>query len=451
MNIPCAKRIPFIVTGLSFLIPELTRSQFDNLCLIATALVLGGQFSLTEISRMWLKEKCVSTLSYFLSDAKFSTAEMQHLYALQVLRLYRLEGGYFLIDDTMQHHTNFCKWIHGVFVLFDHALKTNLKAVCLVFLYCTDGESINFPITFRIFYKDSNTMPWQRHQQFTHKTKYELASEMLEWALEQGYPRCMVLADAWFGIEPFIKGLKRLKLSYVLEIKTSYTVKVACEKPKLTPTGRLAKKQYDKIKLPEFFQSILAVSLCGFAADKERQKEEKVLYQTKIATVKLNSITAKHRIVESTEPINHTTKYLLSDQLTWEAAKILSAYSNRWAIEEFFRNAKQLVDMEGATIRSEQGVTVALCLVSWIDFLLHFENYKQSTAGELTKESLTIPSIVRQAQYENLKVFIERSQQEEDFVPKWLKIEGERIERKRKKHKELIVIDKANIEPNLAA
>ena len=44
----------------------------------------------------------------------------------------------------MKHHTKFCKWIHGVFVLFDHAFGTNLKATCIVFLYYSDGNLIKF-------------------------------------------------------------------------------------------------------------------------------------------------------------------------------------------------------------------------------------------------------------------------------------------------------------------
>ncbi len=84
MKIPCAKRLPFIVTGLSFLQPALTNIQFSNLTLIATALVLGAKFNLTEISRMWLKEKSVSTLSYLLSDAKFYIPEMAILYVAQL-------------------------------------------------------------------------------------------------------------------------------------------------------------------------------------------------------------------------------------------------------------------------------------------------------------------------------------------------------------------------------
>ena len=162
MKIPCARRLPFIVGGLSFLQPALTNIQFNNLTLIATALILGAKFNLTEISRMWLKEKSVSTLSYLLSDAKFYIPEMEVLYVVQLQKMYELAEGYYCIDDTMKHHTNFCKWIHGVFVLFDHAAKTNLKATCIVFLYYNDGAFIKFPVTYRIYHQATSKMPWQR-------------------------------------------------------------------------------------------------------------------------------------------------------------------------------------------------------------------------------------------------------------------------------------------------
>ena len=167
------------------------------------------------------------------------------------------------------------------------------------------------------------------------------------------------------------------------------------------------------------------------------------MYHIKVATVHLNSISGKHRIVESFDPTKKTTKYFLTNELTWEGIKIITVYSSRWVIEEFFRNAKQLLDMEGATIRSEQGVTLALCLMSWIDFLLHLENWKQSAAGKLPGESLTIPSIVRQLQFENLEAFLERIKNDEDFVRRWVETEKEHIERKRKPRKELIVIEQS--------
>ena len=151
-------------------------------------------------------------------------------------------------------------------------------------------------------------------------------------------------------------------------------------------------------------------------------------------------------MVQSFDPVNKTTKYLLTNQLTWDATKIISTYYYRWVIEEFFRNAKQLTDMEGTTIRSEQGITISLYLVSWIDFLLHSENNRVSTAGELTKESLTIPSIVRGLQYENQVAFLENIQNNDEYVNKWLDVTRERINRKRKRKKQLITLDVEKME-----
>jgi hypothetical protein len=118
----------------------------------------------------------------------------------------------------------------------------------------------------------------------------------------------------------------------------------------------------------------------------------------------------------------------------------------QWRIEEFFRNAKQLTDMEGATIRSEQGVTLSLYLVSWIDSLLHYENYKRSTAGKLTKESLTIPSIVPQLLYEDLMAVLDRVRTEEEFVSKWLEVTREKINRNRRENSELILIEECDVQ-----
>ena len=445
MNIPCVTRLTWVVTGLVFVQPALTAIQYENLTMIATALLLGSGFNLSTISQMWLHAKCVSTLSYFFSDAKIDVKDAQIRYVKHALKVYNVVGGYFIVDDTFNHHTRLCKWIHGVCVLFEHVLKTNLKALCIVVLYYSDGVLIKFPICFRIYYQEEGKrMPWQRRKTGEYKKNYVLAAEMLAWALNLGFPGCLVLADSWYGIGPFVNELKRLKLSSVLEIRASYTVKTPCTTPKLTPTGRLAKHQYDESNLSTYFTRIVRGTRCGFGRDLETGKAAHVLYDLKVATVRLKAIPGKHRLVESIDPTTHSTKYLLTNELTWEATKIVSAYSCRWVIEEFFRNAKQLTDMEGAMLRSEQGVTLALCLVFWLDFLLHRENHAQSTAGTLSQESLTIPSIVRQAQYANVKAFVEKVQQDEVFVTRWLEVEQKHINKTRKVRKELIALEIAD-------
>ena len=450
MKIPCVERVPLLVSGLYFLQPALSNSQYNNLTLIASALVLGANFSLTEINQMFLKERSISTLSHFLSDAKFSTIEMQELYANHAYFCHKVRNrkGYFIIDDTMTHHSKFCQWLHGVFVLFDHAIGTNLKARCIVVLYYSDGASTKFALTFRLYYQESSKMKWARRKKLVHKTKNELAIEMLEWALAKGYPTCTVLADSWFGVAPFIKGLKRLGLSYIIEIKNSLKIRVTCSKSKLTPTGKLAKNQYDLKSLSDFFNLTTEIVHAGFAADKKLGKEAKVLYCTKIANVLLNAIPGKHRIVQSLDPSKETIKYLLTNELTWESSKIISVYSYRWVIEEFFRNAKQLLDMEGVTVRSEQGITTALCLVFYIDFLLHLENCK-STTENVQREPKTIPSIIRRLQHENQIKFIDKIQEDKVFVKKWINTISSNVDKNRKQNKCLVELSFEEAEEHL--
>jgi hypothetical protein len=446
-QLPCVTRLTVVVTGLAFLQPVLSATQFGNMTLIATAVLLGSGFNLSMMSRMWLKARAVSTLSYFFSDAKLELPECQRRYITHALTVSAVTCGYFLVDDTLQHHTRLCQWIHGVCVLFDHVVRTNLKAVCIVVVYYSDGLLIKFPVGFRIYYQEHGSrLPWQRRTRFEYKKKYLLAIEIIEWAIGLGFPRCLVLADSWYGISPFVKELTRLKLGYVLEISTKNRVRTACTRPRLTPTGKLAKKQYTLTPFGEFFTTISTVSACGFARDLDTGRPAKVLYHAKVATVRVNAFSGKQRLVESVDPATQTTKYFLTNQLHWDAIKILTVYSYRWVIEEFFRNAKQLTGMEGAMLRSEQGVTVTLCLVFWLDFLLHRVNTARGTAGKLSQEPLTIPAIVRQLQYTNVEALIEKIQHDETFVQHWLEVAQEQVNTTRKPRKELIALEITNAE-----
>jgi len=148
-------------------------------------------------------------------------------------------------------------------------------------LYYSGGEPVKFPVKHEIYYKDTDNMPWQQGKQSVCISKYDLAVKMLEWAVSNGFPKCIVPADSWFGIGPFIKELKRLNLSYVVEIKNTYTVRTPCKKPKLTPEGRLTKNQYDLATLPNVFKNILMFTECGFAADKEKGRKEKTIYHNR--------------------------------------------------------------------------------------------------------------------------------------------------------------------------
>ena len=66
----------------------------------------------------------------------------------------------------------------------------------------------------------------------------------------------------------------------------------------------------------------------------------------------------------------------------------------------------------------------------------------------LRNGSLTIPSIIRRAQYENLNAFLDKTQRDKDFIPKWLAVEEANIYRTRKKTSKLCTLT-ADDEPQL--
>ena len=99
----------------------------------------------------------------------------------------------------------------------------------------------------------------------------------------------------------------------------------------------------------------------------------------------------------------------------------MKEYFHRWVIEEFFRNAKQQLNMEGACVRTEQGVTITLFLLTCIDSLLHMKIVELASANSETGP-ITVQSIVRLSILENARNFVSliKSPEGEEFLDRWL-------------------------------
>jgi hypothetical protein len=454
MMVPITQLLGFIQSGFQFLSIELSALQLENLMMIGNGLLLGSKFNLSEIHRLWLKKKSVNAFSHFLSHAKLRLDTLTLLYHRMLIASYgdHLKGGRFIIDDTMEHHSKLCQYIHGVFAHFDHALGTHLKAKCLVFLYYQEAGLIKFPIGWRIYYKGGS------------KSKNELALELIEVALGRGFPGSVVLADSWYCVAPFIKGLRgiegKLSLSrpliYVMELKPNLTIEESLTAEELPIEGRLQTpsekkkngKSYRKVKVERYFQRNRSESKrVGFGLDLESGKAERTLYKVQRVVAKIHAFPGKHVIIRSFDVEKKTIKYLISNELTWEGVKVIHEYSQRWVIEEFFRDAKQLLDMEGACIRSEQGVAIALFLVTLLDALLHLEVFRHASENPKT-EPITVQSIIRLQQIENIQHFIKVLQDEEqrdEFLEKWVRqLEEDAIQPRRKRY-QLVELEAENV------
>ena len=407
--IPCIAVPELIFQGLSFLRGVVTDLQLGNLMMMATTVVLYSRFNLSEVSRAWLSKKTVNAFSHCLKAAKFNLDEACDAYARMLQGNYTLSGGRFIIDDTMEKHSKLCKFIHGVSKHWDHVFNTTVSAKCLVFLYYSEGGLIKFPIGWRIYYRDGE------------KTKNDLAIELIEQALERGFPCAVVLADSWFCVEPFVRELRRLGLIYILDLKRNASVRVPMKKSEGKSRGRKRKKWYTTVNIVIYMKRGKNKRVVGFEGAPESGLEEHLLYTVKERVCTLNALPGKHKVVYSYDPKRKTDKYLITNELTWEGLKVVKEYFHRWVIEEFFRNAKQQLNMEGACVRTEQGVTITLFLLTCIDSLLHMKIVELASANSETGP-ITVQSIVRLSILENARNFVSliKSPEGEEFLDRWL-------------------------------
>jgi hypothetical protein len=304
--------------------------------------------------------------------------------------------GLFIIDDTLAHHSKMCQRIFGVQKHFDHVKGINVKAICFVFLYFKCGL-IKFPLGFRIYFRNRR------------KTKHALAIELIKEALDNGFMCEAVLADSWYCVDPFVRKLQALGVRYILDIKTNATIDVPLRKKhtRIAKCGRKRQKWYEKENIVEYFKRrIRTRGTIGFQEDLETGKKARVLYTIKEATAKIHALKGQHKVIMTHDPVKGTTKYLITNEVTWEGVKMVRDFFERWRIEEFFENGKQLLDLEGASVRGEQGVAITTFLVSCLDALLNKEVVKLAF-GNPQSAPVTVQSIVRLAELENVERFTE--------------------------------------------
>ena len=97
-------------------------------------------------------------------------------------------------------------------------------------------------------------------------------------------------------------------------------------------------------------------------------------------------------VVHEQADLSDPPRFLLSDALTWESARIMSTWSYRWSIEVFHEFCKQVAGFEAAQLRNEEGVKRHFCLSCLAQSLL-----QQAPALGQTSERLSFADGTQQS------------------------------------------------------
>lgn len=421
---PVLNPLSFVQDAVRQLDYRLNKCQMKNLILVLSAIIIGGSMNLTLISLTLLRGISTSTLSHFFSYSGVNGELLMASAVRWVIRLMNLSTipVRLAVDDTLKHHSKGCRTVKGVYWLFDHVLQTYCNAQCIVFVYLVVNERIRFPIGWRVYRKGG-------------PSKWKLAVELIDVAIDHGIKISVVLFDSWFCVRGFIKQLEKRKLRFIGDVKGSNVAEYGVE-GKPWQTVQLTLNQLLTSGMP-----VIKEVQVGLKSNHD-DHPPKVLYKTYSTVAYVQAFSGKYLIVKSIDQRTQSCKIFITNELSWEAQKVLEEYSYRWMIEEFFGNTKGLCGLEEACIRSEQGGALALFLVSFVDLLVSIQLWKGvhgSSEGKLP----TVSAIFAGAVEENLHnlLLTHESDKMSRMLEIWLQVLKKKQSKTRRERRRLVVIE----------
>ncbi|MDP3931200.1 MAG: transposase, partial [Methylococcaceae bacterium] len=255
----------------------------------------------------------------------------------------------FVVDDTIAGR--FGKKMPGISSHFDHTSGRHLmgQQVLALGLSCEEGF---VPLDSELFisqtkaialsepFKDGRSPTAKRYQTAQQHTKPEMVEAMVKRALNAGIVADYLLADAWFGTKAIIRLSQETALVPVLRMKKN---KMKYRMSEIV-RGQVVRREWD------------AQSLYKRCVRKAWQSIHGQKYQAKAVDVELNLAEAKdpeqwvkgrllfvRGIACDTQQTvgKHDWAVFLTTDTALSGTQILELYAMRWAIEVYFKEAKQ--------------------------------------------------------------------------------------------------------------
>src|SRR3990167_8289240 len=113
MHMPIVQSLSFVLIALNGLDMHINKAQMKNLAMIITAMILAGTLCLSKIVSVFLPACGVNTLSHCFNYSGLDghlLMKSAMRYAIKTLSLNGISIK-IAIDDTMRHHSKFCKTI----------------------------------------------------------------------------------------------------------------------------------------------------------------------------------------------------------------------------------------------------------------------------------------------------------------------------------------------------
>jgi len=255
----------------------------------------------------------------------------------------------YVVDDTVAQR--FGKKMPGISSHFDHTSGRHMmgQQVLTLGLSCDEGF---VPLDSELFisqtkaielhapFEDGRRIAAKRYRTAQQCTKPEMVNAMVKRALNAGIMADYLLADAWFGTKAMIRLSQETALVPVLRMKKNkmkYRLSefvrgktVTWELDVQALYKRFVRKAWQPIRGQKYQVKIVDVEL-NLAESKDAEEWTKV---------RLLFVRGNAGDIQTTTG-KHDWAVFLTTDTNLSSAEILELYSLRWAIEVYFKEAKQ--------------------------------------------------------------------------------------------------------------
>lgn len=314
-----------------------SKPQMWNLITIVMWIISEWKKTLLWISKRIIWSNNQSNLNRFINNSDWNEKELNNV-RLRILKNnkeFKIKWNWnFVIDDTLTEE--FWKQMEWVWKFYDHTTGKYKNARNIIMLFYVE-ETICYPIDFRIYYK----IEYVGEKDF--KTKNELALEMIyEHMPEKKELQPIVLFDSWFSGRDFLQALDEKWYRFITMWKTNRNIFI--------------NKQ--KLKVPDLFKQT-DVALW------------EIEWYEKIFTF------VKWEYREESQ--NKRDIYLISNINWLDSKKYMNIYDNRWKIEVWFKDFKQLFWWKDSSFKSSLAV-LRMIYISFFAYTISMkESFKQKT------------------------------------------------------------------------
>lgn len=369
VDIPSVVKINVKTLGLKF-----SRPQLENMKKYLTGLIVSDKATISTINSMFLDGKDQSSLNRFLTESGWNEEEVneKRIRLLQKHPQTRWnKSGVVSIDDSIVHKTG--KKIEGVDYVFDHAENKPTLGFDVVTTHYVDVKK-DYPLDMRLYLREK-TLKENKElaKKFTFKTRITLACELVDEAERRKIPVKIYVFDSWFFVLELTNKVESYDKHWVSRLKSN----------------RLVMYRGKAIAISEFGKQLPDEAFRKIRVDDNE-------YWTFSKSMKLANNRKKVRIVISQKEKDRSDDayYLVTDNLQWEAKKIVSTFSLRRPIENFYRDAKQNLGFEKSQLRNLKGiirhwymVLLAYSLLK-LEFLTSKLNRCLSTIGKACRKAV---------------------------------------------------------------